>query len=97
VTLPVTLLAAVALLVLGLGTIAVRRSLIGKLIGVEVGTGGLALLSCALLGLSGTDPSSGQVVAAAAVAFGAAVAVVVVAVHLAASRASGKAEDLEPW
>ena len=96
-TLNLVLCAAAALLVLGLGAIALRRSLIGVVIGAQLCCGALLLFAAGLFGLSGVEPSTGQVVAVALVAFAAAASMLAIALHLAAARANRKAEDLEPW
>jgi NADH:ubiquinone oxidoreductase subunit K len=96
-TFAIVLVAGAALCVFGLGAAALRRSLIGMLVGVQLAVGGLILLATGLWNLSGTEPSTGQVVAASAVVFAVAAAVLVVALHLATARASLRAEDLEPW
>ena len=96
-TLNLALCAAAALFVLGLGAAALRRSLIGVMIGLELACGSLVLLASAVFNLSGAEPSTGQVVGVMAIVFGVAAAAIAVALHLAAARASRRAEDLEPW
>lgn len=96
-TLNILLCAAAAIFIFGIATAAMRRSLLGILIGIELSAGALLLLAVALFDLSGTEASTGQVIAVAIIAFAVAVAVVVIALHLAAARASQRAEDLEPW
>ena len=96
-TLAVALIVGAALFVLGLVALAARRSLVGALVGVQLSCGGLIVLACALFDLTGAQPSEGQVIAAAVIAFAAGTAVLLVAIHLAAERASRSAEDLEPW
>ena len=96
-TLTIVLIAGAALGVFGLGAAALRRSLIGMLVGIQLTVGGWILLAAGLWNLSGTEPSTGQVVALGAVVFAVAAAALVVALHLAAARASRRAEDLEPW
>ena len=96
-TLTIVLIAGAALGAFGLGAAALRRSLIGMLVGTQLTVGGWILLTAGLWNLSGTEPSTGQVVAVGTVVFAVAVAALVVALHLAAARASRRAEDLEPW
>ncbi len=96
-TLTIVLVAGAALVAFGLGAAALRRSLIGMLVGIQLAIGGCILLAAGLWNLSGTEPSTGQVVTLCAVVFAVAAAVLVVALHLAAARASRRADDLEPW
>ena len=96
-TLNLVLCASAALFVFGLGAALLRRSLIGIMVGLELAAGGLVLLSSAVFNLAGAEPSTGQVAGVALVAFAVAAAAIVVALHLAAARASRRAEDLEPW
>ena len=96
-TFNVVLVASAALFLFGVGAAALRRSLIGIVIGVQLACGALVLLSLAVFNLSGTESSTGQVIAAATIAFAVAAAVIAVALHLAAARANRRAEDLEPW
>lgn len=96
-TLHIVLIAAAALIVLGVASALRRRSLVGYLAGIELGLGGLVLLASVLFDLSGTDTSTGGVVALAAIALGVVVAVIGVALHLWARRAGRRAADLEPW
>lgn len=96
-TFNLVLVMGVALCMFGLGAAALRRSLIGTVIGIQLAVGGLVLLSAGLGNLSGTEPSTGQIIAVVAVIFAVAAAVLVVALHLAAARAGRSADDLEPW
>ena len=96
-TLNLVLCASAVLFVFGLGAALLRRSLIGIMVGLELAAGGLVLLSSAVFNLAGVEPSTGQVVGVALVAFAVAAAAIVTALHLAAARASRRAEDLEPW
>ena len=96
-TLNLLVCAAAALFLLGLGALALRRSLIGAVVGAQLACGALVMLALALFNLRGTESSLGQLIAAAVVAFAVAAAVITVALHLAAARASRRAEDLEPW
>lgn len=89
--------AGAALVTFGLGAAALRRSMVGMMIGIQLGAAGLLLIALALFDLSGTEPSTGDVIALAIVAFVVAAAVVAIAMHLAAARANRRAEDLEPW
>lgn len=96
-TLTIVLVAGALLGVFGLGAAALRRSLIGMLVGIQLSVGGWIMLAAGLWNLSGTEPSTGHVVVMGAVTFAVAAAVLVIALHLAAARASRRADDLEPW
>lgn len=96
-TLDIVSVVATLLIVLGLVATLLRRSLVGLLVGIQLAAGGLIILAAALFDLSGTEPSVGQVIAAAVIAFAVAAAVVVSALHLAAARAARRTSDLEPW
>ncbi len=90
------LVAAAALVALGLGALALRRSLAGLVIGVVLGALGLVLASVSLFTLTGGVSSTGQVLGLVIVAVATAAVVVLLALHLAAARA-GAREDLAPW
>lgn len=96
-TLRVALLVGVALLAFALGTVLIRRSLLGALTGLLLGMGGAVLLAVALLGQTGRNAALGHVIAVAAVLVTVAVTVTGVAVHLAAARAARRDGRLEPW
>ena len=96
-TLDLVLGLAAALLALGLGAAWRRRSLVGFVIGIELAAGGLALLALALFDLTGSDTSTGAVIALAVLTLGVGAAVVVAALALWARRAGRRAADLEPW
>lgn len=96
-TLDIVLVLAAALVALGLGAAWRRRSLVGFVIGVELAAGGLALLALALFDLTGSETSTGAVIALAVITLGVGAAVVVAALALWAQRAGRRAADLEPW
>lgn len=96
-TVPFIVLAALALFGFGAVAVALRRSLIGMLAGVEVCAAALMLLASAMFDYTGVETSTGQVIVTVLLAFAAAAAVVVVALHLAAVRAARRTSDLEPW
>lgn len=96
-TLAALLVVGSGLFVLGIVTAVQRRSLIGMALGLVLSCGALIVLASALFDLTGDEPSTGQVVAVAVIAFAAAGAVLLAALHLAAARANRGAEDLEPW
>lgn len=96
-TITVIAVVALALLCLGGAAFMFRRSLIGLLVGIELGAGALLLLAGALFDFTGPESSTGQVIVAGLVAFAVAAAVLVTALHLAAVRAGRRTSDLEPW
>jgi hypothetical protein len=96
-TFDLVILAALALLLLAAVSLGARRSLAGLLVAAQLGVGGLVLLACVLFDLGGTEPSTGQVIAAAVVVFGVVVAAVLIALHVAAARALRRPGNAEPW
>jgi NADH:ubiquinone oxidoreductase subunit K len=88
---------AAALIAIGLGSLALRRSFAGMVLGSTIGSLGLILAATALFTMTGRSADAGAVIAQVLVAGAVATGVVLLALHLAAARASRRAEDLEPW
>jgi NADH:ubiquinone oxidoreductase subunit K len=91
------LVGSAALVALALVAFALRRSFAGLVVGVQLGALGLALGAVTLMSLTGESGATGQVIALVLLAGACAAAVLLLALHLAAARASRRAEDLEPW
>ncbi len=96
-TLDIVLVLGAVLVALGLGTAWRRRSLIGFVIGIELAVGGVALIALALFDLTGSETSTGAVIAMAVITLGVGAAVVIAALELWARRAGRRVADLEPW
>ncbi len=81
-----TLLLGAVMVGLSAAALVSRRSLIGVLVGAELGLGGCILLTAALFALRGRAGATGQVLVAALLAGAVASAVVLLALHARSPR-----------